>query len=180
MKKSFLLAGILFLCFLSYGLTLEIISIERMTKESHAIIQGQVVSSYSSWEGNNIYTYTTIKINEIYKDDHLGNHVTIKQMGGQVGNEGQEVAGTPKLKTNENNILFLTFWKGNYWIHSIALGKFSIIEEEGTLFAENNLNNINLIDPVTKKLIEDPDEKNNKFPLNAFVAQIQEYVRNTK
>lgn len=161
---------------LSFGLTLEIISVERMTREADVIISGKVENSYSVWEGNNIYTYIKVKVDERIKGNDNGGFVTVKQLGGQVGEIGQQIAGTPKLEKNNNVLLFLTKWNGDFWIHSIVLGKFSITEENGVRFAENNLNNINLIDPVTKKEIKDPDVKNNKFPLTDFVVQIKNYM----
>jgi hypothetical protein len=179
MVKKVLLPGflIVLISVFTYSLTLEIISVERMAKESHAIIKGKISSSYSVWEGKNIYTYTTVKIEKKYKRDDLGNYLTVKQLGGQVGDIIQDIAGTPRLTKDEEVILFLTFWKGNYWIHSIVLGKFSVMEENGQRFAENNLNNINLVDPVTKKEITEPDAKHNKFLLSAFEEQINSYVR---
>lgn len=158
------------------SLTVELISLERMTKESHAIVQGKITSQYAVWENNNIFTYTTLKINNKIKGNGLGEYVTIKQMGGTVGEDGQYVDGTPKLNHNDEVLLFLTFWKGNYWIHSIVLGKFAVEKENGEYFAYNNLNNVGLIDPVTKVKIEDPSKMTNKFPLSAFISEIKKYA----
>lgn len=160
----------------NYALTIQLISIEQMTKESNTVIIGKVMSSYSVWEGNKIYTYTTFQINEILKDDGLGEYVVVKQLGGTVGDMTLDVPGTPELTKGEELLLFLRFWKGNYWIHSIVLGKYSIFIEEGNKFAINNLNNIGLIDPVTKRTITDACAIENKFLLTEFVNEIKNFL----
>lgn len=181
MKRTSVFLVILFSILFTFqnsasALTIEVISIEQMTLESHAVVMGRVVDSYTVWEGNNIYTYSTIQITDVLKDNDLGRFVTVKQLGGTVRDVTQDISGTPVLYKGEDLLLFLTFWKGNYWIHSIILGKYSIIEENGEYFALNDLNNIGLIDPLTKREITDHDEKLNKFNLSAFINDIRKVV----
>lgn len=178
-KNNIFFLTVLFVLFVPAiinSLTVELISLERMTKESHAIVQGKISGQYSVWENNNIFTYTTLKINNKIKGSGLGEYVTIKQLGGTVGEDGQFVDGTPKLNFNDEVLLFLTFWKGNYWIHSIVLGKFAIVKENGESFAYNNLNNVGLIDPVSKEKIEDASLKSNKFQLSSFINEIKKFA----
>lgn len=159
----------------TFSLTVENISLDRMTNESHTIVYGTVLSSYSQWEERAIYTYTTIRVRESLKGDKSAT-VTVKQMGGQVGDIGQEVNGTPKLRPNEDVVLFLTEWKGNYWIHSIALGKFSVIDEDNKAVAFNDLNNIGIIDPVTKREITESNKKSNHIPLQNFLNEVRSLI----
>jgi hypothetical protein len=162
---------------LAGALTVEKISIERMTGEASLVVYGRVLSSYSQWEGKVIYTYTTVRVSESLKGD-AGPAVTIKQLGGQIGETGLEVSGSPELKTGEEVVLFLTRWQKQYWIHSIVLGKFTVIREDGDLVAYNDLNNIGLIDPVTRREVTEPNQKQNHFPLQSFLSDIRSYARN--
>lgn len=162
---------------LAGALTVEMISIERMTGESSLIVYGRVLSAYSQWEGRTIYTYTTIRVNESLKGEG-GSIVTVKQLGGQVGETGLEVSGSPELKTGEDVVLFLTHWQNQYWIHSIVLGKFTVTNEDGNLVAYNDLNNIGLVDPITKREVTEPNQKLNHFPLESFLSDIRSYTRN--
>ncbi len=157
------------------SLTVENISLERMARESHTIIYGTVLSSYSQWEEKAIFTYTTIRVQESLKGDNSLT-ITVKQMGGQVGDIGQEVNGTPQLHRNEEVVLFLTQWKGSYWIHSIALGKFSVVNEDNSLVAFNDLNNIGLIDPVTRQEITQPNKRQNHIPLPNFLNEVRSFI----
>ena len=156
------------------ALTVELIGLERMTRESQIIIYGKVISSYSVWEDKSIYTYTTIEIKELIKGEYKSQKIVVKQMGGTVGYISQVVDGTPKLEIGKEVVLFLRDWKGAYWIHSIVLGYFQVYEENGKKYAVNSLNNVNLIDPSTKRLITDVSRLENRFELNAFI----QYVKN--
>lgn len=159
------------------ALTVELIGLERMTKESQIIIYGKVLSFYSVWEGHSIYTYTTVEIKELIKGNFSSKKIVVKQMGGTVGYISQIIDGTPKLEIGKEVVLFLRDWKGAYWIHSIVLGHFQVYEENGKQFAVNSLNNINLIDPVTKKEITDVSRLENRFELNAFIQSIKKMAQ---
>jgi len=156
-------------------LTVEKIGLERMTRESNVIIYGRIRSTYSQWEGKNIFTYSSIQVYESPKG-WSERTVIVKQTGGKVGDIGLEVDGTPKLNRGEDVVLFLVQWQGHLWIHSIVLGKFSVVREEGDLVAYNDLNNVGLIDPVTKQEIVDPTKKTNHFPLASFMSEIRSYI----
>lgn len=161
-----------------FSLTVEYISLDRMTKESQLIVYGKVISQYSIWEDKSIYTYTTIEIYDVLKGNYKSKKVVVKQMGGTVGYISQVVDGTPKLKLGKEVVLFLRDWKGAYWIHSIVLGHYNVIVEKGKKFVFNDLNNIGLIDPTTKKLITSPNKIENRFEFTSFVNAVKSYAAN--
>lgn len=157
------------------ALTVRNIGLEQLTRESSIIIRGTVVSSYAQWEGNNIFTYTTILVGERLKGDDDATTIVVKHMGGTVGDVSAVVDGTPSLRPNEEVVLFLVSWQGNYWIHSIVLGKFSVRQEENGPVAYNDLNNIGLIDPATGREVTEPNRKENHFPLQVFLERVRSY-----
>lgn len=159
------------------ALTVEYIGLERMTKESQLVVYGKVISAYSVWEDNSIYTYTTIEIKELIKGEYHSQKIVVKQMGGTVGYISQIVDGTPKLEIGKDVVLFLRDWKGAYWIHSIVLGFFQVYKENGKNYAVNSLNNVGLVDPATKKLITDVSRLENRFELRTFISQIKQYAQ---
>jgi len=167
----------LLLVYLAEALTVENISLDRMTDESALIVYGRVISAHSQWEAKTIYTYTMVRVNESLKGGG-GSVVTVKQLGGRVGETGLEVSGSPELKAGEDVVLFLTHWQNQYWIHSIVLGKFTVTNEDGNLVAYNDLNNIGLVDPITKREVTEPNQKLNHFPLDSFLSDIRSYTRN--
>jgi hypothetical protein len=166
---------ILFTAVLSVALTVEYATLEELSLESNLIIYGKVKDSYSVWEDKNIYTYTSLDIiNSVKGDYNAGQRITVKQLGGSVGDIGQEINGTPKLKKDSEVFLFLVDWKNNYWIHSIILGYYEVIDKEGTKYAVNNFNNVQLIDPATKRPIEDIDHIKTMYELNDLIADIEQ------
>jgi hypothetical protein len=170
--------SILLCAALTMALTVEYASLEELSLESQVIVYGKIKDSYSVWENKNIYTYTTVNIIQSVKGN-LGNKqsITIKQLGGTVGDIGQEISGTPKLKRDSEVFLFLVDWKNNFWIHSIILGYFEVVEREGEKFAINNFNNVHLIDPVTKKPVENIEHIKTSYELYTLMSDVEKLVR---
>jgi hypothetical protein len=173
------LAGVLLsivMCFVlvneAVPLTVAKISLQQLTTQSNLIVYGTVGSARSQWEGKAINTYTRVRVRETLKGEDE-RFVIVKQMGGRVGTIADEVTGSPELKDGEDVVLFLVEWEGNYWIHSIVLGKFSVLTQDGNLVAYNDLNNVGLINPVNGREITDPTQKTNAFPLESFLNEIR-------
>jgi hypothetical protein len=123
-------------------------TLKKFVETSTAIVNATVVESNSSWddEHKNIYTYTKVKINEVYKSKDLPNEIIIKQLGGRVGEESLEIESNPEFKIDETALLFLIYFENNWIIHSIGMGKFDIIDESGSLIAINPRINKELIE----------------------------------
>jgi len=167
---------ILLTALLSLALTVEYASLEELTVESNSIIYGKVTSTFSQWEDKNIYTYTKIEIlNSIKGNQKSNNEIIVKQLGGTIGEIGQEVNGSPKLKQNSEVFLFLVNWKNNYWIHSIILGYYEVLEINGEKFAINDFNNVHIIDPQTKKPVQVEDIKTN-YNLNSLISEVKNNI----
>lgn len=171
-RRVIVVLATVFIMQVALPLTVEKISLERMTRESGAIVHGRVLSYTSQWEGSNIFTYTKVRVAESLKGD-VPTVVTIKQLGGEVGDMASEIPGTPKLRIGEDVVLFLTPWQGHYWIHSIVLGKFTVSSENGREVAVNDLHNIGLIDPMTKKEITDASQRESRFALSEFLTRVR-------
>jgi len=154
------------------ALTVAAIGLDQLTAESDLIIHCRALSSHSQWEDQNIYTYTNVQVLETLKGT-VGGEVMVKQPGGTVGDIGAEIDGAPSLHDGEELVLFLREWEGNYWIHSIVLGKFSVIRTGASPVALNDLNNIGLIDPANGREITDPASKRNAIDLPAFFRDIR-------
>lgn len=166
------LAVIICVSDLATSLTVEKISLQKLTDDAVLIVHGRVLSSFSQWEEGNIYTYTAVKVSQVLKGEESAT-ITVKQMGGRVGDIAEEIPGAPTLVRGEEVVLFLVHWRENYWVHSIVLGKFSVIEEQGMKRAVNDLNNVGLIDPATGREVTEVEEKVNSFPLDAFLNHVQ-------
>ncbi|MFY9571181.1 MAG: FG-GAP-like repeat-containing protein [Blastocatellia bacterium] len=108
---------------------------DTMIVEARAIVRGKVLSVASSFDEqhNNIYTYITIKVQEVLKGQISERRIVIKEPGGQVGEQGSIVFGTPQFKPGEKVLLYLDTWNdGSLRVHEIFLGKFDIIQDPKT------------------------------------------------
>lgn len=110
------------------AIVFESATIEELSDESSLIVHGIVEEQDAQWEGNNIYTYSELRILETLKGTVDGNSVTIRELGGQVGEVAARVNGVSYVTPNEELVLFLrpTEQDGVYKIHSFMLGKFLV------------------------------------------------------
>jgi len=173
-----IISGFIFLLFLfidANSLTLAKASLEELTTESAVVIHGTVEATHCEWEdesGHTIRTIVRVKVKEYLKGAGSP-YVQVEQMGGQIGDIGDVVVGTPVLKKGDEVILFLMNDNGTLKIHSIALGYYKVVEtKEGTILAVNDLSDTHLIDPNTHDVIS---RENSVFsyPLTKLMNQIR-------
>lgn len=178
MYNRFLLTGITFLLFLfidAKSLTLAKASLEELTHESAVIVHGKVESVRCEWEdesGHTIRTIVRLQVEEYLKGSD-GPYVEVEQKGGQIGDIGDVIVGTPVLNKGDEVLLFLMNDQGTLRIHSIALGCYKVIQTpDGIRKAVNDLSDTHLIDQNTHKVIS---RENSVFsyPVNQFENQIR-------
>lgn len=88
--------------------TLVRMSLEQLSQASSVVARGQVVSQVSAWntEHTRIFTFTTVRIEQIYKGEPAS-IVVIQQLGGVVGDTQVRVAGTAFLRPWRDYVFFL-------------------------------------------------------------------------
>jgi hypothetical protein len=115
---------------------------------ARAIVRGKVVSIESAADDatNRIYTYITIKVQEVIKGQITERRIVIKEMGGQVGDRISVIYGNPQFKRGERVFLYLDTWAdGSLRTYEMFLGKFSIIREGGNQFVYRNMSGDNVV-----------------------------------
>ncbi len=175
-----------FFWFLTLGqamsLTIAQTSLQEITTESTIIVHGNIAAIDCQWKDDNhdfIYTFLTVEVDE-YLKGNADSELTVRQLGGQIGEIGHHLAGAPIYEEDDEVVLFLVEFEGTYVIHSIALGSFRVFSGANrTKQVVNDLGNVNLIDPVTKEKVE-PEDTNHMFDMEAFFNQIRSYVNQNK
>lgn len=135
LKSLLLLISALALAQSSFATTVVVPSDDQMIIEARAILRGKVVAIESSFDEQHrrIYTFVTVKVQEVIKGEITERFVILKELGGQVGNEGLRVFGSPQFTRGERVVLYLDTWKdGSLRTHQMFLGKFSITEDKAT------------------------------------------------
>ena len=158
----------------AFATTVQKLTLQDLTKKSDSIVRARVTDATSSWDANHkeIYTYTTFQILEPVKGRKGETTLTIREIGGTVGNIASIVPGMPSFKKGEEVVLFLTQKDaaGYPWVMGLQQGKYTIMEKDGAKFVRNDLAGTELLSVKGQKVesTTSPDQ-----PLGAFLDGIK-------
>jgi hypothetical protein len=85
-------------------------TIEDMAVEASCVARARVVNTQATWDDahRRIYTYTEVQILErLHTKGEVLDSVVIRTLGGEVGNIGMKVSGTPQFALGEEVVVFL-------------------------------------------------------------------------
>lgn len=181
MRFHFVLLILLFLALMwndSHSLTIARASLRELSNESELIVRARVTSNHCQWEDEIhkiIYTIANLEVIETLKGEKV-DKITIRQLGGQIGDWGMIISGTPYLQKDDEGIFFLVKNGDFFEIHSIALGLFRIfMDESGNEKLLNDLGDVELLDPSTGREVS-PVEKIHTFEVSSFINLIKTYI----
>jgi hypothetical protein len=131
---------VLIICLLSlakdsFGTTVRIPSDADMAIGARAIIRGKVLSVGAAIDerDDRIYTYITVRVNEVLKGQITARRIVLKELGGVVGDRIMVVYGSPRYTRGERVLLYLdTRADGTLKTHQMFLGKFDITTDSTT------------------------------------------------
>jgi hypothetical protein len=88
---------------------IQFLDVEQMSGIASVVTVGEVERVQSSWNDahTKIYTRVTIRTTEVIKGDRDLESVTLKMIGGQVGEDVARLPGTPAFEPGERVLLFL-------------------------------------------------------------------------
>lgn len=138
-------------------------TIEDLTYEADSILIGKVEEMKSQWNSEKtlIYTYVTVSVTEYVKripEMEEPKQITVKILGGEVGDMGLKVSDTPEFAEGEKVFLFLNIERlPIFRVAGLFQGKYTI--EDGK---------------VKNKVLE------REIPLNNFIGQIEEIMKKTR
>lgn len=150
--------------------TVQKLSLQELTKKSDSIVMARVDDATSSWDANHkeIYTYYTLHILQPVKGRKDETTITLREIGGTVGNIASIVPGMPSFKKGEEVVVFLTQKDaaGYPWVMGLQQGKYSIVEKNGAKVVRNDLAGTELLTRSGQKIesTTSPDQ-----PLGAFL-----------
>ncbi len=175
----FTLIGCSLLIHQAWSLSIARADLEELTTESAKIVLGHVTAIDYQWQDQSrktIETKLTISVEQYIKGSG-GSTITVTQLGGTMGDLTMEISGTPQFDVGDEVLFFLLEHQGKYWIHSIALGAFSVVtKNNGEKLVINHLQGVEIIDRQTGARVA----AENAFPivsLNDFISQITDYIR---
>jgi len=123
----FLLFALWLLTDPGYSSVVKRMTIEEMTEEAGIILQGKVTALKGEWnnEHNKIHTFVTISVTEYIKGDLKTKEITLRLLGGVVGDTALDIVGSPYFTPNEKVLLFLyPDYQAEFPIVGFSQGKF--------------------------------------------------------
>lgn len=110
------------------------VTTQELTQRSEKIVVATVVNQFSAWDeyGREIYTYITLKVETTIKSTQPDSLITLRQLGGKVGNVESQVMGLPGFSIGERVLVFLGPFRNSrfYGLIDWNAGKYSIQTEK--------------------------------------------------
>ncbi|HCY75534.1 MAG TPA: hypothetical protein DHV28_06400 [Ignavibacteriales bacterium] len=110
--------------------------LKSLTDGADVILTGKVINQTSSWNADRsrIYTEVTLRADEYLKGDYSENTLSVKTLGGEVGDVGELYSHMPKFTNDEEVLLFVK--KDNkdlsYRVLNGEEGKLTLYEDKAT------------------------------------------------
>jgi len=108
------------------GTSLKNMSVEEMTRVSPLIVRARCVANFTGLDSGEIWTFTKFRVLETWRGSPPP-VITVRLLGGTVGNVTSTVSGVPRFNAGEDVVLFLgSTARGDYSVVSWAQGTFRI------------------------------------------------------
>jgi hypothetical protein len=118
------------------GTTLARMSIEQMARSAQFVVRAHCVANSVAWDAGEIWTFTTFAVDEKWKGPDAVNpnsYVSVRLLGGTVGNLTSTVSGVPRFASGEEVVLFLERTaRGDFSIVSWMQGTFRVRRDTRT------------------------------------------------
>jgi hypothetical protein len=136
--------------------TLERMSVAKMTVAAQLVVRAQCVANSAAWDGGEIWTFTSFAVEESWKGAPTGaaQELTVRLLGGSVGNLTSTVSGVPRFRPGEEVILFLqNTARGDYSVVSWVQGTFRIRQDarSGAEIVVQDTAAYETYDPMTRR-----------------------------
>jgi hypothetical protein len=86
--------------------TLKRMSVTDLSRAAHTVIRARCVTNSTRWDAGEIWTFTALDVEETWKGS-VPAQITVRLLGGSVGNFTSTVSGVPRFAPGEELILFL-------------------------------------------------------------------------
>jgi hypothetical protein len=110
--------------------------LKELSKGADVVLTGKVTQQTSSWneDRTRIYTRATIQVDEYIKGNGASNTVTVKYLGGEVGEIGEMYSHMPRFEEEEEVLVFLKkdVESTDFKVFDGSNGKISIVEDKQT------------------------------------------------
>ena len=156
--------------------TLARMSVEQMTQTAQVIVRARCVGHAASWDAGEIWTLTTFEVEEVWRGSASA-RITVRLLGGRLGNLTSNVPGVPRFRPGEEVVLFLeATQRGDFTVVSWEQGTFRIGRDVPTGGQNVTQGSASLarFDPVARKFEATGIRS---MPLETFRARVDAALR---
>jgi hypothetical protein len=112
--------------------TLKRMSIEEMSRAATVVVRAQCTTTAPAWDEGEIWTFSSFQIKEVWKGSASGT-LTVRLLGGTMGNLVSSVSGVPRFHPGEDVVLFLQpTRRGDFSVVSWVQGTFRVSHDRRT------------------------------------------------
>jgi hypothetical protein len=114
--------------------TLVRMSVAQMTQTAQLVVRARCVANSVRWDHGEIWTFTSFTVEETWKgpfNSFFNQYLTIRLLGGTIGQFTSNVSGVPRFSPSEEVVLFLepVDPQGSYSVVSWLQGTFRVHED---------------------------------------------------
>jgi hypothetical protein len=156
--------------------TLAHMSVAKLTHVSGLILRARCVENSTAWDAGEIWTFTTYEPTEVWKGS-TQSRVSVRLLGGRIGNLTSNVSGVPRFRTGEDVVLFLVpTTRGDFSVVSWVQGTFRIHRDQrtGEDMVTQDSASFDTFDPSTRKFAASGIHD---LPLNELRSQVAAALR---
>lgn len=158
------------------GTTLARMSVAQMSQTAQAIVRARCLGGSTGWDAGEIWTLTSFEVEEVWRGSPPA-RITVRLLGGRIGNLTSSVSGVPRFRPGEEVILFLEWTpRGDFSVVSWEQGTFRIRREvaTGQESVTQDTASFATFDPATHRF-EATGTRN--LPLETFRARVEAAMR---
>jgi hypothetical protein len=112
--------------------TLVRMSVAQMSHTAQAIVRARCADNLTGWDAGEIWTFTAFDVQEVWQGS-MPPRITVRLLGGRVGNLTSSVSGIPRFRPGEEVVMFLErTQRGDYSVVSWEQGTFRIRRDGAT------------------------------------------------
>jgi len=164
---------------LASATTIIPMSVEQLAGKSTQVMRARAMQSWAAWNPQHsiIYTYTTFQVVKAFKGA-AAQTVTVKQIGGRVGNTVQRVSGVRQFTGGEENILFLQPSQdndGTFIVTGLVQGNYRLARANtGEIVASNGVPEVSAVQVGTGEV---SSYRGSAMTVNELERRIQKAVQ---
>ena len=128
-------------------------SVAQMSHAAQLIVRARCVGNSTGWDAGEIWTFTSFDIEETWRGS-APSQISVRLLGGRVGNITSTVSGVPRFASGEEVVLFLeSTQRGDFSIVSWEQGTFRIRRDArtGEEIAVEDTASFPVFDPATRR-----------------------------